>query len=241
MKRYPLKWFNIVFLMLASACVKANGEADGVTVAQRDEISVTILESGHIVVPVIANDAVGGSFIFDTGGGIELVSTCFYEKIKAQSTRAGIFTCFRSDGERVDVDTYLIPSLQIGQLTRRNVLVGVFPLLDTIGIDGILSCKFFESIAATIDFKNQTLTIEDERSIDEISKTGTIIPIFIQKLGRNGLDIFIDIWVNDRVRIFCEFDTGHGFYPLWMNSYYANRIQGNISPSDAGRSTDKYR
>lgn len=202
---------------------------------QREEIAITILKSGHVVVPVTVNDSIKGKFIFDTGGGIELVSTGFFKKIESESTRKGVFTCFKSDGERVDVNTYIVHRMQIGHLIESDVLIGVLPLLDEIGIDGLVSSKYVESIPVTIDYKNQVLTIEDQQSIDEISKTGTIMPIFLQKHGRTGLDIFIDVSLNDRIHILSELDTGHGFYPLWVNAYYKEQIKESNALSDTLR------
>jgi hypothetical protein len=221
------KIFSIMAALFVSTAIHAQFSGKLIPDYKSETIPVTILKSGHIVIPVSFSDSVKGNFIFDTGGGIDLVSSALFKKIEANALRTGIFTCFKSNGERVDINTYVIPGMQIGNLHKEKVVIGVYPPLDEMGIDGLISSKFIEHIPVTIDFKNQLFTIENKASISEIARNAFSIPIFIQKHGRMGLDIFVDVSINDTISILAEFDTGHGFYSAWIHPYYRNLITGN--------------
>jgi len=207
MKKLKIDFSIKIILLMISITVNAQNKITKISVGEQEEIPITIFESGHILIPVTANDTVKGNFIFDTGGGIEIVSSKFFSRIEPGSIRVGIFTGFRSNGERIDLKIYRIPNIKIGTSVKDDVIIGIYPPLDEIGIDGLLSSKFFESIPVTIDFKNELLTIENKKSINKISDSGTTIPLFIQKHGRTGLDIFIDVNINDSINILSEFDT----------------------------------
>jgi hypothetical protein len=222
------KIFSIIMAALfVSTAIQAQSRGKSILDYKSDTIPVTILKSGHIVIPVSFTNSVKGNFIFDTGGGIELVSSALFKKIEANALRTGIFTCFKSNGERVDINTYIIPGMQIGNLRKEKVVIGVYPPLDEMGIDGLISSKFIEHIPVTIDFKNQLFTIENKASISQIARNALSIPIFIQKHGRMGLDIFVDVFITDTISILTEFDTGHGFYSAWIHPYYKNLITDN--------------
>ncbi len=226
MKRFSIQFGLKIILAITSVVSQAQVQ-NGRIVNKREEIPVTILSSGHIFVPATINDTIKGNFVFDTGGGIELVSSAFFSRIEPVPKRTGTFSCFKSEGERVDLPIYYVANIKIGNFVKENVVVGIFPLLDSLGIDGLLSSKFIESLPVTIDFKKQVFVIENSESINEISKKGIVIPIFIQKHGRVGLDIFIDVSINDTISVLSEFDTGHGFYPVWINSYYKDFIEND--------------
>lgn len=223
-------------MLLVSVFVKVNAQNENIKApqTQQEEIPITILKSGHIIIPTIANDTINGNFIFDTGGGIEVISSKFFDKIKSNSTRVGLFTGFRNNGERLDLKTYRINNLQIGNLIKKDIIVGIYPPLDEMGIDGLLSSKFFESIPVTIDFEKEILTIENKESVNKIGDVGTTIPLFIQMHGRMGLDLFIDITINDVIHVFAEFDTGNGYFSTLINSFYYNLLSNqNLSESNS--------
>ena len=233
MKESKIRFSTVIVFLIISVVVNAQNKTIKISVSEQEEIPITIFESGHILMPVTVNDTVCSNFIFDTGGGIEIVSSEFFSRIESESIRVGVFTGFRSNGERIDLKIYRIPNIKIGASVKDDVIIGIYPPLDEIGIDGLLSSKFFESIPITIDFKNQLLTIENKKSIDKISNSGTTIPLFIQKHGRIGLDIFIDVNINDSINVLSEFDTGHGYYPARVNSFYKDfLLDENLSDTD---------
>lgn len=234
MKGSKIKFSIKIIFIIISIAINAQNKTTKISVGEQEEIPITIFESGHILMPAAANDTVKGNFVFDTGGGIEVVSSNFFSRIESESIRVGIFTGFRSNGERIDLKIYQISNIKIGASTKDDVIIGVYPPLDELGIDGLLSSKFFESIPITIDFKNKILTIENKESINKISDIGTTIPLFVQKHGRMGLDIFIDVNINDSINILSEFDTGHGYYPTWVNSFYKDFLRDeNLSDTEA--------
>lgn len=190
---------------------------------QKFPLQITV--EGYILLTASANDTVSGSFVLDTGGGLELISEKFFNKIKKTATEYGVFTCFRSNGERIDLILYQIPSLQIGNYKITNAVVGIFPMLDQLEIDGLISCKFFEKQPFSIDYPNQTLIIESLNSIKTREENSERIPIFVQQHGKIGIDIFIDICLNEEMKLLVEFDTGNGYNQSLINSYFKNKMK----------------
>jgi hypothetical protein len=183
-------------------------------------IPVKINEYGLIFIDVTLNDSVKGRFIFDTGGGALVVSSKTYKRVESTLKNGGYYTGFRHDGGRFDLEVKLFPSVSVGNLRVTDVPGGIFPMLDDYEIDGIISIKQFEKQPVTIDFKNKTMTLETPQSMAEIEKTAERLPLIINDLLDLGIDVFVNICLNDSVKIRAEFDTGSGFNTLLVNPYF---------------------
>lgn len=202
-------------------------------------VPLQITDDGFIFLTASANDTIDGSFILDTGGGLEVISESFFNKVKATAKEYGVFTGFRYNGERIDLKLYQIPSLQIDNYKINNVIVGVYPLLDDYGFDGIISCKFFETQPFSIDFPNKELIIESSKSIRTIEENSIQIPVFVQPYGKIGLDIFMDVYLNEDIKLFAEFDTGHGYNQILINSYFKDKFKTDTTVTRINICLDK--
>lgn len=183
-------------------------------------IPLRINEDGYIFVNVTINDSVNAEFILDTGGGMNVLSNKIYQKIKESTKFHSYETGFRHDGERLDGVVYEVPSLKIGNYKLNNVTAGMYAPLDEYGIDGIISLKFFEDMPFTIDFKNQTLKLENRKSINKIRKKSEVTPVFFITHTDYSIDMFLNLIFNDSVTVKAEFDTGNGYYGIVANPYY---------------------
>jgi hypothetical protein len=183
-------------------------------------IPVKINDYGLIFVEVTLNDSVKGRFIFDTGGGALVVSSKTYKRVESTLKNGGYYTGFRHDGGRFDLEVKIFPSVSVGSLRLTDVPGGVFPLLDDYEIDGIISLKQFEKQPVTIDFKNKTLTLETRESMSEIEKSAEQLPLIVNDLLDLGIDVFVNVCLNDSVKIRAEFDTGSGYNLFLVNPYF---------------------
>lgn len=189
------------------------------------EYPLFITEQGHIIVEVTLCDTVKANFILDTGAGANVLSQKTFDKIKPFATESGHFTGFRHDGDRLDGVTYQIPSLAIGEKVQRDLQVGIYPPLDSYGIDGLVSMKFFEDKPFTIDFKHQKLRFPDADELEGAAFGSNILPLSFAVHTDIALDIFIPLCLEDEVEVTAMFDTGSGYGGFILNPYYLSILE----------------
>ncbi len=201
----------------------------GILSLNAQEYPLMILEEGHLLVEVKLSDSITGNFILDTGAGANVLSANMFKKVSSDAKRAGYFTGFRHDGDRLDGEVYTIPSLAIGEVTQKDPVVGVYPPLDAMGIDGLLSLKFFEDKPFTIDFVNGKLIFLNSEEVKGLTPEAVVLPISVYQHTNVSLDIFIPIQLNDRIDMLAEFDTGSGFGSYIINPGYIKEL--DLDPS----------
>ncbi|HMQ67835.1 MAG TPA: retropepsin-like aspartic protease [Ignavibacteria bacterium] len=199
------------------------------------EYPVQITDQGYIIVEVTLIDSIKANFILDTGAGAVVLSAKTFEKIKNKAVTSGYFTGFRNDGDRIDGEIYKIPSLAIGDIVQKDVLIGIYPPLDDYGVEGLVSLKFFEDKPFNIDFKNKKITFLSNDDILKLKNNNTAVPITLQIQSDFSLDIFIRICLGNDVNVNAEFDTGSGYNTFLVNPFFMkqlgldkNKIQSGI-------------
>lgn len=185
---------------------------------------INISEDGFIFVEVTLNDSVKSNFVLDTGAGIIVISNKTLQKLDGSLTRLSVGTGFRSQGDRVDLPTYLLPSISIGEYKKSAVKIGVFGLLDDYGMDGLVSLKMFEDQPFTIDFKNKLLILNTPAELSALESSGKSVPIKFNTMTDMVLDMFIPVCLNDSITIDAEFDTGSGFRTFFVNPFFIDKL-----------------
>lgn len=188
------------------------------------EIPLTITDNGYIFVDVVLNDTAKSRFLLDTGAGITVVSDKVFQRVKSSLAPGGHFTGFRHDGDRLDGEYHFLPSLSVGSLKHERVPMGVYPPLDTYGIDGLVSMKTFEDRPFTIDFRNKRLILETVESLKARTERSDVLPLLLNTERDLMLDIFVRICLNDSVTLEAELDTGSGYDTFLVNPYYIKRL-----------------
>lgn len=183
-----------------------------------------IMEEGHLIVSVQLADSITGNFVLDTGAGATVLSGKTFDKIAPLSRKKGYFTGFRHDGDRLDGTVYEIPSLAIGEYRQSKPLVGVYPPLDAMGIDGLLSLKFFEHRPFSIDFKNRSITFVEPEKAASLAQKHITVPLELYRHTNILLDIFLPITLNGTTEVLAEFDTGSGYDAYIVNTAYLNDL-----------------
>ena len=209
-----MRKFVLVFIFLISL--------SGVSRAQTYPINIS--EDGFIFVEVTLNDSVKSNFVLDTGAGIIVISNKTLQKLDGSLTRLSVGTGFRSQGDRVDLPTYLLPSISIGEYKKSAVKIGVFGLLDDYGMDGLVSLKMFEDQPFTIDFKNKLLILNTPAELSALESSGKSVPIKFNTMTDMVLDMFIPVCLNDSITIDAEFDTGSGFRTFFVNPFFIDKL-----------------
>ena len=152
------------------------------------------------------------NFLFDTGGGITIVSPKIIEDINKSSY--GNSVGFRMSGEKVESKLCDSIDIKIGGLSFHHPYVGVFDIMSLLPkefeqIDGLISLKTFENSKITLNLNENKLTIESERSFREKVKNMNLVKSRFAN-GPNGseLNIFIGFEVNHHLWWFL-FDSGN--------------------------------
>ena len=191
------------------------------------EIPLKINDGGYLFVEVKINDKASAVFMLDTGAGINVVSSDLFDKIESSLKKAGLHTGTRHNGETITGMLYTVPTLSIGSIKKNNVVIGKFDGLTN--CDGLISMDYFRDIPFTIDFINKKLIFETKESMTSILKFGGHIPIHLKTNGKNELDFFVKICINDSISANAEFDTGAGAGMLMLNTKYLRPLQIDLN------------
>jgi len=184
-------------------------------------IPFELLGSGHILIKAKVNN-IEGNFIFDTGAGLNLLTKKFADKVTNLKKTDGFYTGHRATGEAIDCDLWDSESLEIGSLTSKGQK---FTTIDMeFPVDGLISLLPFRDFPLTIDYKNKVLVIETEKSLKELTKSGTSFPIQISDDAEKTLGISTYIKVNDKLTLQMNLDSGAGFNVFRFSSRYMKKL-----------------
>ena len=143
--------------------------------------------------------AIGGGdyrFLFDTGGGVTVISPDVAEKLGCRAF--GRTVAFRMEGERVS-----FPSCGVGTVSVSGVDLEVELFIMDIAsllpegwpaIDGVLSLHTFAARSITIDIANRRVVMETDASLAE--RTATMTPVRTRESRQSGgasLDLFVEV------------------------------------------------
>jgi hypothetical protein len=150
-------------------------------------------------------------FLFDTGGGITLISPAIAGEIGCQPF--GKISGFNAGGTRLDFKRCDNVDLKTGNYSAR-LNVGVFEIMtlfgpDTKEIGGIVSLQTFENQVITIDLAGNKLIVENKNSFKEQIKNMKQLE---SRIGSQGGGAIIDLFVASNTpkgKIWMEFDTGN--------------------------------
>jgi hypothetical protein len=197
-------------------------------------VPLEVADGGYLYVRVRVADSIDARLILDTGAGINALSESIFDQLGDRTPSAGAHTGTRHNGERITGKIWTVPSIALGALRKRDVVVGRFAPR---GTDGMLSMDFFREQPFTLDFKAGTLTLESPEHVREIASRVAAIPIRLAGHGPQ-LDFFVRVCVGDSVSAEAEFDTGAGFNMLMLHPSYMKRL--GISPSGEPRGPLEY-
>ncbi|HEX7942784.1 MAG TPA: retropepsin-like aspartic protease [Gemmatimonadaceae bacterium] len=198
-------------------------------------VPLEIADGGYLYVHVRVADDVEAKLMLDTGAGINTLSDAIFEQLGDRVRDAGTHTGTRHNGERITGSVWTVPSLSLGALRKRDVVVGRFAPPNA---DGLLSMDFFRDQPFTLDLRAGTLTLEPASHLREIASSAASIPIRLKPNGPFELDFFVQLCVGDSVTAEAEFDTGAGFNMLMLRPDYMRRL--GIAPDGNPRGPMEY-
>ena len=204
--------------------------APAITPAQ-STIPLEIADGGYLYVHVRVADGIDARVLLDTGAGINTLSDAIFERLGDRARDAGTHTGTRHNGERITGTVWTVPTLTLGALRKRDVVVGRFAPENA---DGMLSMDFFRDQSFTLDLRAGTLTLESAEGVREIASRAAAIPIRLKPNGPFELDFFVQLCIGDSVTAEAEFDTGAGFNMLMLQPGYMQRLGISADPKPRG-------
>lgn len=156
-------------------------------------------------------DGHDGLFLFDTGGGVSVVSPQFAGAVGCKPW--GRITGFRMTGQRLDFPRCDDLDFQAGSLTLHVPTAGLFdlsPLLppDAPPLAGVLALDAFAGRAVSIDLSAGTLTVESPASLAARVRQARAVPLRLVR-DAGGVALGTEIGVSTaQGTAWMELDTG---------------------------------
>jgi hypothetical protein len=154
-----------------------------------------------------------GLFLFDTAGGISLLSPDFAKKIGCDSW--GRISGHRMMGDRLDAPRCDNVPVDLGDATFDLPVVALVDITKFLPegatpVDGSLALDMFDGRVVTLDFPGRRLIVETPASLAERTKTAKEVPA---KLAREiqGRALAVNVGVPTRKgMLWMELDSGNG-------------------------------
>jgi hypothetical protein len=165
---------------------------------------------------------VPGRFVFDTAGGMTMVSPGYAAKIGCKPW--GRLTGHRMMGDRLDTPRCDELSLRVGGSTLPVKVAGVLdiaPLIakDAEPLEGLVALDLFAGRTITIDFPGKRLWIESPNSARERVATMQEVPVMLSR-EMQGRALAVSIGVPTKQGpVYMELDSGNGGTILVSKAY----------------------
>lgn len=204
-----------------------------VNVFSQTIIPIQIAESGHLFIKVKVNGT-EGNFIFDTGGGLTVLTKKFASKVSGIQKQDGGFTGFRATGERIDAELFTATNLSIGNFTEQKPMLTIIDA-DFGTIDGLISLMSFKNTPFTLDLEHQQLIIETTKSLAARKKSAKTINLQLHADRDKSLDVFAYVKLADTLTLQFMLDSGAGKDVFRIHSKYMPALNINASDTVAVR------
>ena len=186
------------------------------------EIPFTQTANGHIIIPAKIN-GIEGSFIFDTGAGINLLTKKFADKVTDLEKTHHFYTGHRATGEELQSDLWNSKYLEIGDFKASKEKFAVYDI--DFPLDGLISLTSFKDKAITIDFENKILSVETKDSLTKlIAEMDFELPIQINNDRDIRIEIATTIKLNNTLTLNVNLDSGAGFNVFRFSSRFMEHL-----------------
>lgn len=203
---------------------------------EKIQIPFTQTSNGHIIIPATIN-GIEGSFIFDTGAGINLLTKKFADKVTDLEKTHHFYTGHRATGEAIQSDLWNSNSLEIGDFKVTNEIFAVYDI--DFPLDGLISLTPFKDKPFTIDFENMLLSVETEKSLQQLSVEKDFeMPIEVTNDRDIRIGISTTIQLDSTLTLNVGLDSGAGFGVYRFSSRFMeklgiakNKVESEFKPS----------
>ena len=185
-------------------------------------VPFSLNDQGHILIPASVNGT-KGCFVFDTGGGLNLLTKKFADKAGGLERTSHFYTGHRATGEALPLDLWRSESLEIDKFESKAALFTVFDI--DFPFDGLISLTSFTETAVTIDFSNNTFSIETKESLEQRrQQSDFLLPLQVTNDRGVVVEISTAVELANRLRLNVRLDSGAGFDSFRFNSRYMKAL-----------------
>lgn len=184
-------------------------------------IPFTKTAQGHVLVKASVN-GVEGTFIFDTGAGLNLLTKKFADKIASLQKTDGFFVGHRATGEAIETDLWIIKDLQLGAFHATDQKTAVLDI--EFPIDGLISLMPFKQSPLTIDYHTLQLVVESPASLQTLAAKASILPMQVVDDRDISLEIATYVKLNDQVTAQISLDCGAGWNVFRFSDRYLKKL-----------------
>ena len=171
---------------------------------------IQILPSGHLIAKATVNGK-EGSFIFDTGGGINLFFDSFAKDLKQKSSY-NFLTAHRATGEKVEVPLFESEEISFAGKKFNKIPYATFDMKIN-GIDGLISLQMFAETDFVIDFEKKEIVLMDLAKL----KNAKSFDIQLTTHADKSTDISTYVMLNGKYKIQVLLDSGAGNDSFWLS------------------------
>jgi hypothetical protein len=210
------RWIAPLLLACALAPVQAQAPAPEAALAlepYRKTIALRATVGGR-----------AGLFLFDTAGGLSLISPAFAEKIGRKPW--GRLTGHQMMGQRLDTPRCDDLEVKVGRLQLKAPVVGVLDIMtlfpkDAAPVEGSLALDLFDGKAITLDFATGRLIVETPASLEARVGKRSPIPLRLSReLQGRALSAHVGVPTSKGL-VWMELDSGNGGTILVSKPYAA--------------------
>jgi Aspartyl protease len=181
------------------------------------------LTDGLVTVRAAANER-PLTMIVDLGAGVDVLSAKAAKALGVIATRR--YTNWRMEGERVDGDIGMLPTLSLGTLQIPSTPAIIWNGLDGSGVDGLISATAFRNQPVTFDYAAQQLILENQPSFVQRTRSAAKVTIELGDDRDISLGIFAWFDFGRGQRGLCEIDTGSQGY--FLDRRFAAKLGVNL-------------
>jgi hypothetical protein len=199
-------WWSLAMLLAVASAARPN-QPDGA----RARIELRTYRHERRVAAVIGG--VAATMLFDTGGGLSMISPSLAAKIGCQPW--GRLTGFRMTGARLDVQQCSDVEIALGEFKVRAPVIGVLDLSpfmpkDYAPVDGAIALDLFDGQAVTIDLAHDAVIVESAASLASRTRNLREGKLRLERqLQGAALDIHVAA-TTARGPVWFQLDSGNG-------------------------------
>lgn len=167
-----------------------------------------IIPSGHLIVEAEV-EGKKGSFIFDTGGGINLFLGNFTKNLEPKESY-NFLTAFRATGEKIIVPIFKSKEILFNGKKFKDTWYATHDM-EIKGIDGLISLPMLYDTEFIIDFTKKELVFPTEKLSSK-----KVMDIQLSTNADQSLDITTYVLLNNKYKINVLLDSGAGNDSFWL-------------------------
>ena len=173
-------WFWLALLLAPTPALSQAADPASPSATTTDEIGLGQVNQSRMTVPISIGGRGPFQFLVDTGAERTVISA---ELARQLGLEAGTRRRVHSMSGVGEVDTVIIPHLQVSRKSVRNIEAPAFRQAN-IGASGMLGIDSLQSQRVLFDFQQEKMFVSPSRRAERVEDADTIVVTARSRLGR---------------------------------------------------------